>query len=139
MKKLTIRIPITPVAKGRPRFTRFGGTYTPAKTKIYETTIAEYYTQASKGFAFEKGTPLHVNLVFGMPIPASTSKKQREKMLVRIIKHTKKPDLDNMVKAVLDALNGVAWADDSQIVWLSALKEYSDEPYVYIYVHEDID
>lgn len=138
MKKLTIRIPIDPVAKGRPRFTRFGGAYTPTKTKKYETAIAEYYTQASKGFTFED-TPVCVNIVFGMPIPKSAPKSRREAMQVGVIRHTKKPDLDNLAKAVLDALNEIAWKDDSQIVRLSVMKEYSSEPYVYLYIHEDVD
>jgi Holliday junction resolvase RusA-like endonuclease len=55
------------------------------------------------------------------------------------IKHIKKPDTDNLLKAVLDGLNGIAWADDSQVIRVSASKEYSTEPYVYLYIHESVD
>lgn len=41
--------------------------------------------------------------------------------------HTKKPDVDNCVKAVLDAMNGIVWIDDAQIVSLLARKEYLDD------------
>ena len=59
-------------------------------------------------------------------------------MLEGAIKPTKKPDIDNMQKAVLDALNGLAWDDDSQIVKVTAEKEYAVNPYVHLYVHEAI-
>lgn len=74
-----------------------------------------------------------------MPIPKSTPKSRKEAMFEGIIKHTKRPDVDNMAKAVLDALNGIAWEDDSQIARLSITKEYAKEPYVYFYMHEYTD
>ena len=139
MKQFTIHIPIEPVPKARPRFTRFGKAYTPQKTHDFERKVAEFYKQATNGFKFEKSQALRVNLVFGMPIPKSTSKKRAKYMADGIIKHTKKPDVDNLAKAVLDGLNGVAWEDDSQIERLSVMKEYATEPYIYVYVHESID
>ena len=71
-----------------------------------------------------------------MPIPKSTPKSRKAAMLEKIIQHTKKPDLDNLQKAVLDALNGTAWEDDSQIVRITAEKKYTDDPYVYLYMNE---
>lgn len=139
LKQFNIRIPITPVPKARPRFTRFGKVYTPKKTHDFEKQIADYYTQATQGFKFEKWQALRVSIVFGMPIPKGTSKKQTELMANGTIKHIKKADIDNLIKAVLDGLNGVAWEDDSQIERLSAMKEYAKEPYVYIYIHESVD
>lgn len=139
MKSFTLRIDIEPVAKARPRFTRTGHTYTPSKTKTYEKAIGDYWKQATKGFKFEKWQALRVSIVFGMPIPKSTSKRKAQLMANGTIKHTKKADIDNLAKAVLDGLNGIAWADDSQIERLSVMKEYAKEPYVYIYVHESID
>ena len=53
------------------------------------------------------------------------------------IKPTKKVDVDNLAKAVMDALNGVAWGDDSQVVKITIFKEYTEHPYVYIYIHDD--
>lgn len=137
MKKFNITIPITPVPKARPRFTRYGHTYTPKKTADYEKAIAEYWRQATHNFQYDREQALIVNLVFGMPIPKSTSKSKTELMANGTIRPTKKPDVDNLAKAVMDGLNGVAWADDSQVVRVSIYKEYAKEPYVYIYIHDD--
>ena len=137
VKKFNITIPITPVPKARPRFTRYGHTYTPKKTADYEKAIAEYWRQATHNFQYDRKQALIVNLVFGMPIPKSTSKSKTELMANGTIRPTKKPDVDNLAKAVMDGLNGVAWADDSQVVRVSIYKEYAKEPYVYIYVHDD--
>ena len=144
MKSLTVWFPIEPTPKGRPRFTRYGKkrfvkAYTPKKTRNYEEKITEYYRQSPNAYKFEKGIPLAINLVFGMPIPKSTPKSRKEAMFEGIIKHTKRPDVDNMAKAVLDALNGIAWEDDSQIVRLTVTKEYTKEPYVYLYMYEYTD
>ena len=137
LKKFNITIPITPVPKARPRFTRYGHTYTPKKTADYEKAVAEYWRQATNGFQYDREQALIVNLVFGMPIPKSTSKSKTELMANGTIRPTKKPDVDNLAKAVMDALNGVAWVDDSQVVRVSIYKEYAKEPYVYIYIHDD--
>lgn len=139
MKQFSLRIPIEPVPKGRPRFTRVGKVYTPPKTHNYEKAIGEYWEQATQGFKFEREQAVCVNVVFGLPIPKSTSKHKKEDMINGTIKHTKKADVDNLLKAVLDDLNGIAWADDSQVIRVCASKEYSTEPYVYLYVHESAD
>lgn len=136
MIDFTVWFPIEPTPKGRPRFTKFGNAYTPKKTQEYEKKIADYYKQNPKHVKAEKDIPLAINLVFGMPIPKSTPKSRKDAMVEGILKHTKRPDVDNMAKAVLDALNGIAWEDDSQIVRLSITKEYTREPYVYLYMHE---
>ena len=142
LKKINITIPITPVAWQRPKTSIINGWvhhYSPAKTKNYEKAIADYYKQATRGFRFDKDEPICVNLVFGMPIPQSTPKSRREAMREGVIRHTKRPDVDNLAKSVLDALNGVAWEDDSQIVRLSVSKQYRETPDVYIYIHESVD
>lgn len=139
MKSLTVWFPIEPAPKGRPRFTKFGKTYTPKKTQDYEKKIADYFRSHPQRFKFEKDIPVAVNLVFGMPIPKNTPKSRKDAMIEGIIKHTKRPDVDNMTKAVLDALNGLAWTDDSQIVRLTVTKEYTREPYVYLYMYEYTD
>ncbi len=142
MKEVSSRIYINPEPKGRPRFTTFGGrvhTYTPKKTELYEHKIAEQYKRSTQNYKFEKGDPINVSLVFGMPIPKSAPKSRKRAMIEGIIRHTKKPDVDNLIKSVLDALNGVAWVDDSQIVRISAMKLYCEDPYVYIKIYESVD
>lgn len=122
MKQLTIDG--VPVAKGRPRLGRYG-TYTPKKTQEYEEYVKACWV--SKYGAIQPAEqPLEVNIVFYMPIPKSYSKKQKAEILSGRLKHTKKPDIDNLIKSVLDALNGLAYADDSQIIKVTAVKRYAE-------------
>lgn len=64
------------------------------------------------------------------PVPKSVSKVKREKMLSGSIKPGVKPDLDNVAKSILDALNGIAYYDDNQITDLKIAKRYSEKPRV---------
>lgn len=76
---------------------------------------------------------LELNLTFCMPIPKSISKKKREQLHYV----TKKPDVDNLAKAVMDAINQVGiWEDDSQVSRLVVGKIYSDEPRCIISIRE---
>ena len=123
MIKLTI--PGEPVAKGRPRVTRYG-TYTPEKTKNYETLVKELYF-VEHGQTLLEGE-LSVDIKAYFRIPKSASKAKKTKMAKGVIRPTKRPDLDNLMKAVTDAINGVAYEDDSQIVSATVEKYYSEEP-----------
>lgn len=121
-----------PVAKGRPKFARRGNftvAYTPEKTANYETLVKWAYQLSHHGESPLEGA-LHVNIKAVFGIPVSTSKKKRVQMLNGDIYPTKKPDADNIAKAVTDALNGLAYKDDSQIVNLSVYKRYGDTPQV---------
>ena len=74
--------------------------------------------------------PLALEFIAGMPIPASTPKKQREAMLRGEIAHTKKPDLDNMAKQLKDAMSRAGfWGDDRQVVSLRCSKCYAAVPH----------
>lgn len=130
----------TPVGKGRPKFSTFNGqamAYTPAKTVSYENLVKLSVQQQQKGLKpFDKDVPLQADIIAYFPIPKSTSKKKREAMLNGEIFPTKKPDNDNIVKCILDALNGIAYYDDSQVVYIRCKKNYSDEPRVEITIHE---
>lgn len=124
-------IPGEPKGKGRPKFARVGKgvrAYTPAETAAYENKVALFYTAACKKAVFDAPVALTVRCYF--PIPKSTSKKQRLLMLEGRVPHTKKPDIDNVVKAVTDGLNGISFADDSLVAELHAVKLYSEEPRV---------
>ena len=59
-------------------------------------------------------------------IPKSASKNKRQAMLLGEIRPTKKPDADNILKAVADALNGVAYKDDACVVKMDVEKFYAD-------------
>ncbi|MDR4022740.1 MAG: RusA family crossover junction endodeoxyribonuclease [Eubacteriales bacterium] len=129
-----ITIPGTPVAKGRPRVGRYG-TYTPKKTATYESYV-QYCWAAEYGAQPPSEQPLEVSVIFYMPIPKSITKKAREAITEGVTKHTKKPDLDNMAKAILDALNGLAYKDDSQIYSLTLYKTYDDSPSTTVTIKE---
>lgn len=141
MQEIKMALPFVPTAKGRPKFRVIRGhvhAFTPAKTKDFEYRVKEYYEGAAGGYIYAKGVPISVSIEFGMPIPLSTSKKRSEEMIRGNIKHAIKPDLDNLTKSILDALNGVAWYDDAQIVELHIIKRYVKTPAIYITIH-DID
>ena len=70
------------------------------------------------------------------PAPASWSKAKRARALAGVDWHTSKPDADNVAKAILDACNGVVFRDDSQIVMLTATKEFSETPGVRVVIRE---
>lgn len=139
MQRVSMAMPFVPTPKGRPRFKcKYNRvfTYTPMATKRFENQVANYYQEEGNGYQFPKGTPITVSIEFGMPIPISTSKKKTEEMLRGAIQHTVKPDLDNLVKSILDALNGIAWYDDAQITELHISKKYVQHPHIYITIHE---
>ena len=74
--------------------------------------------------------------MFGMKVPISLTKKAKADMLEGRRQHIVKPDLDNLVKAVLDGLNGIAWHDDAQIVELHISKKYVQSPHIFLSLHE---
>ena len=127
---ISLNMTFEPVPKLRPRFSVIRGrvhTHTPYKTKEFENRVAAYYIEQTKGFKFEQGTPLAISLYFGMPVPKSFTKKKCKQIVAGELWHTVKPDCDNLTKAILDALNEVAWHDDAQITTLKVQKGYSIE------------
>lgn len=122
-------VPGEPVAKGRPRVTKWG-TYTPEKTKNYETLVKELYFVKHKQTLLEGELKINIKAYF--KIPKSASKKKRAEMISGKIRPTKRPDIDNVIKSITDSLNGVAYDDDSQIVLVKAEKYWSEEPRVEI-------
>ena len=114
-----------PVAKGRPRVTRYG-TYTPRKTKDYEKLVQYSFKNQYKGQALQGA--LKIRIDFYMYIPKNTSKKRRKLKNDKEVLPTKRPDFDNLTKSITDALNGLAFEDDNQIVEAHIYKYYSDEP-----------
>lgn len=129
-----------PVAKGRPKFSNRGGfvkAYTPAKTLNYENLVkVSFDEQVDKPIMMGE---VIADIKAYFPIPKSTSKKKEKLMLSGAIDHTKRPDADNIAKTVLDALNGRAFKDDSQIVCLIVEKHYSHEPRVEVRLTERIE
>lgn len=135
MRSKTIVIPGRPQGKGRPRFTRTGHVYTPEATTKYEAAIrAAWYQQADGWCVRDGGVGVIVTAYF--PVPKSAAKERRSGMLSGRIPATVKADADNILKVVLDSLNGHAWADDKQVISASVQKLYADEPRVEVVLYD---
>lgn len=137
--RFSLSIPGEPVAKGRPRVLRNGMTYTPKKTKDWERAARILAGQAM--FLQERelfAGPVRLRVMAVFEITPSWPAWKQEAAAKGIVRHTSKPDYDNLVKAAKDALNGVVYADDAQVVEHSGGKAYGEAPHVYITV-EPID
>ena len=129
-----------PVGKGRPRASTRGGfvrMYTDAKTLTYEAAIKDEAAKAmGNAELFETAMHLHVNCYY--QLPKRWPKRLQQQALDGEVFPNVKPDLDNVVKAVLDAMNGVVYRDDAQVVNLVATKRYATEPRVEVYIFEKL-
>lgn len=129
-----------PVGKGRPKFSgRYGNTrhaYTPKKTREYEENVKASFLSRFGMLPFKKDAKLCVEIHAWYQIPKSKPKQVKENMRLEIIRPTVKPDLDNVIKIIMDSLNGVAYPDDKQVVEIHAIKRYSDDPCVTVMIEE---
>ena len=127
--RFTVNTP--PHGKQRARTVTRGGythSYTPRETVEFERAVAWACRSACKGLQMPENAPLRLDAVFYMPIPKSANKALRERMAGERTMHTKKPDVDNLLKSVLDGCNGIAYKDDNQIAQIRATKVYSENP-----------
>jgi len=112
-----------PQGKERPRFAN-GIVYTPRKTLDYETKIKGcFLIDGGKKSTKE----LNIDILAVFKIPQSYTKKRKKEIVERGLRPDKKPDADNIAKIVMDALNGVAYDDDKQVVDLRVAKVYSED------------
>jgi len=133
---LHFHVPGQPVGKGRPRIGKVGAharMFTPEKTVNYEGLVALAAQQAMAGAALLEGA-CEVKLRIDCQIPASWSQKKQRAAAAGEIRPTTKPDADNVIKAIFDAMNGVVWKDDVQAVELAVSKRYSMVPGVAVRV-----
>ncbi len=125
-----------PVGKGRPRFTKTGHAFTPKDTVNYETLVHMEYLNQCGNARFPDDAMLDMRIKAYYSIPQSKSKKKKELMRAGVIRPTKKPDMDNCIKIIADALNKIAYHDDTQIVDCQVRKFYSDDPRVEVRILE---
>lgn len=138
---ITFKVDANPVGKQRTRYVKRGNfvsTYTPEKTRTYETLIKEAAKEAM-GSSEALETPVSLYLYIRVPIPASATKKRLQAISDGSEKPTKKPDASNILKSVEDGMNGVVYHDDSQIINIHVTKVYSSLPGVDICVKECLD
>lgn len=131
-----------PVAQGRPRFSRQGGfvkAYDPIQSKSYKQLIRLELQPLLSDPDF---TPIdrvcRLKLTVYRAMPKSFSKKNREEASLGYIRPTTKPDTDNYVKGVLDALNGTVLKDDSVVCEIFAWKFYSERPRIEVVLEAKI-
>lgn len=117
------------VGKGRPRLTTRGGyahAYTPAKTREFENLVGWAAKRAMcQRPPVASGRALFVQITVSIVPPLSWSKKRRSESFGAFC--SKKPDTDNVAKAILDAMNGIVYEDDAQVVGLIVQKFYAEE------------
>lgn len=133
---LTFWIPGQPIGKGRPRFAK-GRAYTPPTTHRAEKLVAAIASDAMMSAGFEPFTAsVSVLIVARYRIPPSWTKAKKAQAEAHDIAPGK-PDLDNVVKLVLDACNGVCFEDDAQVARIEAIKTFSEEPGVLVRLSAD--
>ncbi len=138
MTQIIFTVPGNPVGKGRHKTARRGKfitMYTPEKTASYESLVAHAAHVAMAGRSLIAGA-VSVELDIRISIPASWSGKRKGMAQRGEIAATKKPDIDNVEKAIFDGLNGVVWKDDVQAVHVSKRKRYAETPGVVVIVRE---
>ena len=129
-------VPGEAVGKGRPRVSTIGGharMFTPTKTANYETLIAMAAQQAMNGRDLIAG-PVMVEMKIVVSVAQSWSKKKTAEALQGLVMPTKKPDADNVLKAICDGINGIVFKDDVQVVNVSLSKRFGETPGVLVRV-----
>ena len=116
------KIDFTPVAKGRPKFTRTGRAYTPQKTRVAELELAEQVRDLGLPVSNQG---VHLTIVFHIPI--KDKRKWGKPNLAR-------PDLDNYLKLFLDSCNEILWQDDGQVYSITASKLYAQKGAIYFQI-----
>ena len=122
--------------KARPRVNTYTcKAYTPENTKDYELLIKQYFK-----IKYPRYVPLEnrvcVKIIAQFKVPKATTKKDKELILEGKLSPTKKPDIDNIIKIILDALNKMAFKDDNQITKIEVEKIYGDEEKIFVKIDE---
>lgn len=135
-----------PIPQARARFTRAGRMYTPAKTRKWKEHVSRTAIAAAAEAGIEQPLtgPLRLTVSFSLPIPRSWPKKVRNKALLNQLLPASKPDVDNLAKAVMDAINDctnaegwpLIWKDDCQVCSLIAAKRYGATSFVTVAIEE---
>ena len=129
-------VPGKVIGKGRPRLNSYTGVvYTPTRTKDYESLVEQYFLLKYPRFKALEGR-IKVSIIAYFSIPKTTKNSDLNEMLENNISPTKKPDIDNIVKAILDSMNKFAFKDDNQITKIEVEKKYALEDKLYVKIEE---
>ena len=115
---------VTPTTKERPRFAKNGHAFTPIKTKKAEYDIKVLVKAEMKraGLSITKD-PVSIFIRFHYEVPKKMTKEEKELLAAGTLFRCRSPDVDNMAKLLMDALNGVLYVDDCQVIKLVAEKK----------------
>lgn len=134
-------IPGEAVPQGRPRFGH-GRTYDPPKSRKYKEYVRRlaYRNMPPDALRGPLTCPVRLTCVIYRAVPQSWSRRKRADAIADKIRPTTKPDVSNILKGIEDALNGVWYADDSQIVEYGLIgKWYAEEPRVYVRLDVEVE
>ena len=120
--KVKFNINTRPTPKQRPRLGKSGKVYTPNSTKVFEEICRLSY---GNRYYFDKEY-ISIKIVFKFKVPKSYSKKKYSEAIEGKIRPSTN-DIDNLLKSVLDGLNGKAWKDDRYIYSIEAEKIFADK------------
>ena len=138
MKEIEFVVPGKPQGKARARTfynDRMGRmqSITPEKTVLYENLVKLCYSQVAKGESMDEGA-LEVDVDAVFTLPSSVPKWRKANMLAGREFPTVKPDMDNIIKVILDALNGLAYSDDKKVAVVVGQKRFGKEEQVSVHI-----
>lgn len=135
-KKIVLTIEGKPLAKSRPRiFSRGGRSFAYDKQSEQMKLMKEIIKSQVHSPLLEG--PIIIHMAFHFQVPKYFTKKKFHEAVQKKLWHTKKPDIDNLIKAAADVCTGTVYADDRQIVEIIATKCYSLTDYTVIEIHYD--
>ncbi|MEB7776256.1 RusA family crossover junction endodeoxyribonuclease [Enterococcus faecalis] len=139
MEEMRIILPIEPKPQSRPRFARRGNyvqTYEDRAMKEYKNQVKNYLRK-SRAKLIEKG-PISAHVTFYIHPPKSALSNKQKRLEVELERKycDKKSDLDNYLKAILDASNKILFSDDGQVAKIITEKKYSYNPRIEIEIYE---
>lgn len=124
------------IGKERPRVNTYTGiVYTPNKTKDYEFLIQQSFKVQNPNFTMIEGR-VAIEVIAYLSIPKNTSKKKTKEMLNNEISPIKKPDIDNIAKSILDAMNKFVILDDNQVSKITVEKRFGETEKILVRIFE---
>lgn len=135
--KYSFEIKEKAIGKQRPRYSsKTRRMYTPTKTSTFEEKV-KWAFKSKYNVETELSTkPFKAKITAIFKPAESLSKKKKEELIDKQAEYTKKSDIDNITKIILDSLNGIAYKDDAQVFKLEAEKKYGKENIIYVELEE---
>ena len=136
--KIQLKFDIKPMAKQSFHTTRTGQKYLDASVIRYRKAIRNMAIAQMRNQKAEKiEGAVNMNIIYAFRRPKSLSKKERNEIDGgKNIPKTTKPDIDNLTKAILDALNGIVWKDDAQVTQINIQKVWSAKDQIEVEIWE---